>query len=212
MPSVFGPLKVWCRVSGGPRGGDVRGTAALGGWIIKKVKTALPPLSLVLGGANSGKSAFAEALVSTTGRSRHYIATAQAFDDEMKQKIDAHRVARGPDWVTHNAPLDVHSALLAVPRTDIVLLDCATMWLSNVMLAEQDLGTAEDRLIETLSRAAAPTVVVSNEVGHGIVPDTSLGRRFRSAQGRLNQRLAAQADLCVFVIAGLPQVLKGTLP
>ena len=172
----------------------------------------LNSLSLVLGGANSGKSGFAETLVTATGRPRVYIATAQAFDAEMAEKIAAHRIARGPDWRTVEAPLDPCPALRSAEAGEVVLLDCVTLWLSNLMLAGADLAEAETALIEALAACPAPVVVVSNEVGQGVVPDTSLGRRFRGAQGRLNQRLAAEAGLAVLVVAGLPLVLKGALP
>lgn len=176
------------------------------------MKKSLPPLTLVLGGAGSGKSVFAEGLVTAGGRQRHYIATAQAFDAEMAAKVAAHRAQRGPDWVTHEAPDDVSGALNRAGVDDAVLLDCATMWLSNQMLAERDIETQSAGFLNSIRRCSAPVVVVSNEVGHGIVPDHKLGREFRNAQGKLNQELAAAADLCVFVIAGLPQVLKGTWP
>lgn len=176
------------------------------------MKKMLPPLTLILGGASSGKSAFAENLVTGTRRPRHYVATAQAFDDEMKAKIAAHRETRGADWITHDAPLNVGAALVTAEATDVVLLDCATMWLSNHLLAESDLEAASDAFLSAVEACAAPVVVVSNEVGHGVVPEYKLGRRFRDAQGRLNQALAARAELCVFVTAGLPMVLKGTLP
>ena len=108
--------------------------------------------------------------------------------------------------------MDVAAALSARSKSEIVLLDCATLWLSNVLLADQDLGSAMQDLREALAACSAQVIVVSNEVGHGIVPDNNLARQFRNAQGRLNQMLAAQAGLAVQVIAGLPQVLKGTLP
>jgi len=167
--------------------------------------------TFVLGGAASGKSGFAERFCFETEKPRIYIATAQAFDDEMRDKISAHQAQRGADWTTIEAPLDVPSALQSCGPEDVVLLDCATLWLSNVMLAERDVEEACDGLIEALSVCPAQLVVVSNEVGHGVVPDNALARQFRNAQGRLNQRLAAQADLVVQVIAGLPQVLKGQL-
>lgn len=172
----------------------------------------LPSLTLVLGGAASGKSGFAESLCFQSGKPRVYIATAQAFDAEMRQKISDHRDMRGSDWLTVEAPLDVAAALSARSKSEIVLFDCATLWLSNVLLADQDLGSAMQDLREALAACPAQVVVVSNEVGHGIVPDNKLARQFRNAQGRLNQMLAAQAGLAVQVIAGLPQILKGTLP
>lgn len=167
--------------------------------------------ALVLGGAASGKSAFAEGLVTGWERPRAYLATAQPWDAEMEAKIARHRDARGPGWRTVEAPLDLASALAAVDPGEAVLIDCATLWLSNQMLAEADLAAAEARLLAALDACAAPVAVVSNEVGQGIVPDTLLGQRFRDAQGALNQRLAARADLVVLVVAGLPLVLKGSL-
>jgi adenosylcobinamide kinase/adenosylcobinamide-phosphate guanylyltransferase len=172
----------------------------------------LQKLALVLGGAASGKSAFAEGLVTATGRPRAYIATAQAWDVEMARKIAQHREARGPLWRTVEAPRDLSAALRNVNPDEAVLVDCATLWLSNQMLAEADLAAEEDGLLAALESCPSPVVVVSNEVGLGVVPDTPLGRRFREAQGRLNQRLARQADLAVLVVAGLPLVLKGVLP
>lgn len=171
----------------------------------------MPPLTLVLGGAASGKSGFAESLCFQSDKPRIYIATAQAFDDEMRLKISEHRVKRGADWLTVEAPLNVAGALAARTSGEIVLLDCATLWLSNVLLDGQDTNVAGDAVLAALVSCPAQVIVVSNEVGHGIVPDNTLARQFRNAQGRLNQKLAAQSGVVVQVIAGLPQVLKGTL-
>jgi len=170
------------------------------------------PLTLILGGAASGKSAHAEGLVTATGRARVYLATAEPYDAEMHEKIEFHRKRRGPGWRTVEAPRDVRPALGSARADEMVLLDCATMWLSNHLLAESDLSQAETALIDALENCAAPVVVVSNEVGLSVVPDNALARRFQAAQGRLNQTLAARADVVVNVIAGLPQVLKGQLP
>ncbi|GAW36639.1 bifunctional adenosylcobalamin biosynthesis protein CobP [Roseovarius sp. A-2] len=172
----------------------------------------LQPLTLVLGGAASGKSAYAEGLVRAAGRPRIYLATAEAHDAEMRAKLERHRARRGPDWRTVEAARDIGPALAQAGSGDVVLLDCATMWLSNHLLAESDLAQAEAALVAALDSCAAPVVVVSNEVGLSVVPDNALARRFQNAQGALNQRLAARAGLVVNVIAGLPQVLKGTLP
>lgn len=172
----------------------------------------LPKLSLILGGASSGKSAFAETLVMAASQPRIYIATAQTFDDEMRQKVQKHLVQRGPDWRTIEAPLDTADVLIGLPAEAVVLLDCATMWLSNQMLAETDLATEQAKLLDTLNACPAHVVVVSNEVGLDVVPENALARRFRDAQGALNQALAKQADLAVLVVAGLPMVLKGELP
>ncbi|SMP29173.1 bifunctional adenosylcobinamide kinase/adenosylcobinamide-phosphate guanylyltransferase [Shimia sagamensis] len=172
----------------------------------------LPKLSLILGGANSGKSAFAEALVMAESHPRIYIATAQAFDDEMRQKVQSHLVQRGPNWKTIEAPLTTSDALENLPEDTVVLLDCATMWLSNHMLAETDLAAEQAKLLDALKACPAQVVVVSNEVGLDVVPENALARRFRNAQGALNQAIAKQADLAVLVVAGLPMVLKGELP
>lgn len=172
----------------------------------------LPSLTLVLGGAASGKSTYAEHLVAAASRPMLYIATAQAFDGEMHAKIAIHQDRRGAGWRTIEAPLTVAPALAGARADEVVLFDCATMWLTNQLMAEADLPTAETALFDALTTCAAPIVLVSNEVGAGIVPENKLARRFRQAQGELNQRLAQRADLVVTVMAGLPLALKGTLP
>lgn len=172
---------------------------------------SLPALTLVIGGARSGKSAFAERLITTTNRPRRYIATAEARDDEMRERIARHRTDRGPAWTTVEAPLDLSSALAGAQPSEAVLIDCATLWLTNHLLADHDLDGETATLIAALKTCTAPVVLVTNETGWGIVPDNALARRFRDAQGRLNQRLAAEADLVVTVIAGLPLALKGRL-
>ncbi|SEO02797.1 adenosylcobinamide kinase /adenosylcobinamide-phosphate guanylyltransferase [Salinihabitans flavidus] len=166
-------------------------------------------LTLVLGGAASGKSAFAEALVLQSGTARIYIATAQALDDEMRAKIAAHRNQRGDNWQTVEAPLDAGPALSRVMPEQAVLFDCATMWLNNHLLAEHDIPAEVEGLIAALTECPGDVTVVSNEVGQGIVPDNALARYFRDAQGQLNQALAAAAQRVYFVTAGLPQLLKG---
>ena len=171
-----------------------------------------PDLTFVLGGAASGKSAFAEQLVVSSGKNRIYLATSQVFDDEMRDKVQRHITQRGDGWATVEAPLDLGPALGNLTPDHICLIDCATMWLTNHLLAENDLEAAQTALLQALRACRAPIVIVSNEVGHGIVPDNALSRRFREAQGRLNIALAAQADLAVQVTAGLPLVLKGQLP
>jgi len=172
----------------------------------------LPALSLVLGGAASGKSAFAEALVTGAGRPCVYLATARVLDDEMAAKVARHRRLRGAGWRTVEEPLAPGPVLAGADAGEAVLLDCATMWLSNHLLAGSELAGAEAALLNGLAASPAPVVVVSNEVGLSVVPDNALARRFRDAQGRLNQKLAARAGLVVNVVAGLPQVLKGALP
>ncbi|MDA5093457.1 bifunctional adenosylcobinamide kinase/adenosylcobinamide-phosphate guanylyltransferase [Aliiroseovarius sp. KMU-50] len=172
----------------------------------------LPSLTLVLGGAASGKSHYAEHLVAATSRPMVYIATAQAFDGEMEAKIAKHQDRRGAGWRTIEAPDDVAPALAEACAEEVVLFDCATMWLSNQLSADADLQKSETALFDALAACLAPVVMVSNEVGAGIVPENRLARQFRQAQGELNQRLAARADLVVTVMAGLPLALKGALP
>lgn len=169
----------------------------------------LPPLTLVLGGAASGKSDFAEQLVIRDGRAKIYLATGQAHDSEMTAKIIKHQNSRGNGWYTIETPLDVVAPLAKVTRKDVVLLDCATLWLTNHLLAHENLETAQNGLLTALEACDASVVIVSNEVGAGIVPDNTLARQFMNAQGRLNRALAAQAQSVVTVIAGLPLVLKG---
>lgn len=177
----------------------------------QSVPFPLAPLSLVIGGARSGKSALAERLVIGSGLRRIYLATAEAWDDEMRARIAAHRDRRA-DWHTIEAPRDVAGALAQAGPGDAVLLDCATLWLTNVMLSGADVAAEEAALCAALAACQAPVVVVTNEVGLSIVPENALARAFRDAQGRLNQRLAAQAGLAVAVWAGLPLLLKGALP
>lgn len=179
---------------------------------MESMRLMLPRLTLVLGGAASGKSAFAEGLVAGASDARLYLATAEAHDAEMRAKLARHRARRGPEWRTIEAPLDPGPALGTAQAGEAVLLDCATLWLSNHLLAGHDLARAEASLLAALARCAAPVVVVSNEVGLSVVPENALARRFQNAQGALNQRLADKAGLVVNVIAGLPQVLKGQLP
>jgi adenosylcobinamide kinase/adenosylcobinamide-phosphate guanylyltransferase len=170
------------------------------------------PFTLVLGGARSGKSAFAqgaaEALAAETGGRLVMVATAQAFDSEMAERIDRHRQDRGPAWTTLEAPLDIASALEPLGANDIVVVDCLTLWLSNLMLDEQDVATATAGLVEAAGRFEGTLWLVSNEVGFGIVPDNALARRFRDAAGRLHQALAQAADAVILVVAGLTLRLK----
>lgn len=165
---------------------------------------------LVLGGARSGKSRHGEALARRSGGARIYVATAEAFDEEMAQRIAHHRATRGQDWTTLDAPRDLGATLLRHARADrAILVDCLTLWLSNVMLAGEDAKASTDALCITLGGLPGTIILVSNEIGMGLVPETPLGRAFRDAQGRLNQVLAALADHVHFVAAGLPLALKG---
>ena len=170
--------------------------------------TSHSQLTLVLGGARSGKSRYAESLVTACPPPWTYIATAEPLDDEMRARIAEHRARRGADWRTIEAPRDLAEALQRNSAGGAVLVDCLTLWLTNRMLADADIEAESARLEIVLSGLSAPRVVVSNEVGLGIVPDNALARRFRDAQGRLNQRIAARADRVVLMVAGLPLVVK----
>lgn len=172
----------------------------------------LPRVTFILGGAASGKSAFAEKLVETSSRTWVYLATSHVVDNEIRERIATHVARRGPGWTTVEAPLDLVPALSDLTAGQVCLLDCATMWLSNHLLAGSDLRAEQSALVAAIAACRADLVIVSNEVGQGIVPDNALARAFREAQGRLNIALAAAADTAILVAAGLPLVLKGRLP
>ncbi len=165
-------------------------------------------LTLVLGGARSGKSRYAEGLARGHEGQKTYIATAEPFDEEMKARIDKHRADRAADgWTTLEAPLAVADAVK--DAQGFVLLDCVTVWLSNLMHYEKDIRAEVGHLLAALSVSGKRIVVVSNEVGLSVVPENRMARRFRDEQGFLNQRIAEIADEVVFVAAGLPLKLKG---
>ncbi len=169
---------------------------------------SLPPVTLVLGGARSGKSAYAERLVAAAGGGL-YLATAEAGDAEMAERIRRHKERRGDGWTTLEEPLDILPALNEVSAPGRpVLVECLTLWLSNLMAAGWDADAATSGLIEVLGGLSGPVVLVANEVGMGICPDNALAREFQDRAGRLNQALAAAADRVVLVAAGLPTVLK----
>jgi adenosylcobinamide kinase/adenosylcobinamide-phosphate guanylyltransferase len=172
--------------------------------------SGLPKLTLVIGGARSGKSRFAERLIAAQLPPWTYVATAEAGDHEMMARIRVHRHRRGTDWRTIEAPRDL-TAAIAAGAGGPVLVDCLTLWLSNIMLADMEIEPEIDKLEAALAATAAPVVVVANEVGLGIVPEFPLGRRFRDMQGVLNQRIAAGADRVILMVAGLPLAVKGTL-
>jgi adenosylcobinamide kinase/adenosylcobinamide-phosphate guanylyltransferase len=161
---------------------------------------------LILGGARSGKSRYAESL----GKGqKFYVATAEASDEEMVQRIAAHRTQRGPSWETFEVPLDLVSALQTIDgKGRFILIDCLTIWLSNLMIVKLDVTRETDMLCEALKKLKAQVVLVSNEVGLGIVPANAVARAFRDAQGFLNQRVAEAVDEVVFMAAGLPLTLK----
>ena len=164
-------------------------------------------LTFVLGGARSGKSRLAEGLVTRLAPPWTYVATAQAFDEEMRARIAAHVGRREAGWRTVEAPLDLAGALDGVRGP--VLVDCLTLWVSNLLLGGRDVGVAGDGLLAALGRRVGETVVVSNEVGLGIVPDNALARAFRDAAGVLHQRVAERAERVVLVVAGVAVPVKG---
>jgi adenosylcobinamide kinase/adenosylcobinamide-phosphate guanylyltransferase len=169
----------------------------------------LGTVTLVLGGARSGKSVQAERLIADTDGTPVYIATAEPGDDEMAERIAAHRARRGEGWRTVEAPLDLPAAVREHAKaTNAVLVDCLTIWLSNLLFAARDVDAEMAALMAALDAAEGPVVLVSNEVGLGIVPENALARAFRDHAGRLNQMVAQAADTVVLVTAGLPMTLK----
>jgi len=168
--------------------------------------------TLVLGGAASGKSAFAETLVLGQPGRPIYIATAEAFDAEMIDKIAVHKARRGAVWTNVEEPLDLAGTIGRADAPDAVLLvDCLTIWLSNLMADHRDIASEIARLVDALDGLQGKIVMVANEVGLGIVPENALSRTFRNLHGTLNQTVAGVADRVVFVAAGLPLALKGEL-
>ncbi len=164
---------------------------------------------LVLGGARSGKSRYAEARIRATPGAPVYIATAQALDEEMIDRVARHRADRGSGWRTIEAVLDLPDAIAAESGTGAaVLVDCLTLWATNLLLADADIEAATERLLSVVRSHSGPLVLVSNEVGLGIVPDNALARRFRDVAGRINQAVASAVDEVQFVAAGLPLRLK----
>ncbi len=175
------------------------------------MKTTSPGAVLVLGGARSGKSAFAEGLAAETGLSKHYIATGRAWDEEMRQRIDQHKAQRGSHgWITHEDPLALPERINDTARDDRVLLvDCLTLWVTNLMMENHDMAAAYSDLAAATVTAPGRLVFVSNEVGLGIVPDNQMAREFRDHAGRLHQQVAQLASEVYFVAAGLPLKMKG---
>jgi adenosylcobinamide kinase/adenosylcobinamide-phosphate guanylyltransferase len=166
-------------------------------------------LTLILGGARSGKSRHAERLITALPAPWIYIATAEALDAEMAERIARHRADRGPGWDTREAPYELPALLRAIgPTGTPILVDCLTLWLSNLLCAERDASVASDDLLDALEAVRGPLVLVSNEVGLGIVPDNALARAFRDAAGRLHQRIAERADRVILTVAGLPLTVK----
>lgn len=163
---------------------------------------------LITGGARSGKSTLAEQLTLELGTPAIYIATGQAFDAEMAQRIEAHRDRRGPEWTTHAEPLNLVETLTHTDGQGPRLVDCLTLWLTNLMLSERDVPSETDRLITAIGAQSTPVVFVTNEVGAGIVPENKLARAFRDAAGMLNQRVATACDTLWLCVAGHPIKVK----
>ncbi|MBB3590382.1 adenosylcobinamide kinase/adenosylcobinamide-phosphate guanylyltransferase [Rhizobium sp. BK529] len=167
-------------------------------------------VTFILGGARSGKSRFAENLITTGGLERHYIATGRAWDEEMQARIIKHKADRGPSWTTHEEPLDLAERLAAIDAEGrAILVDCLTLWLTNLMMDGRDIAAQSAALAAFLPTARAQLVIVSNEVGLGIVPDNRMAREFRDHAGRLHQMIAASATDVYFIAAGLPLKMKG---
>jgi adenosylcobinamide kinase / adenosylcobinamide-phosphate guanylyltransferase len=165
---------------------------------------------LVLGGARSGKSAFAEKVIAEASLAKVYLATSQIFDSEMETRVDLHRARRGADWQLVEEPVELGGALAQHANEDrAILVDCLTLWVTNLMMADADIAKLGDDLAEQLQTLSGTIVFVSNEVGQGIVPDNKMAREFRDYAGLLHQKIAAIADEVYFVTAGLPQKLKG---
>ena len=171
-----------------------------------------PQFVLVIGGASSGKSRFAETVVLGSGRSPVYLATALPEDDEMREKISLHRARRSSGWLTVEEPLEVDRVISSRASGEIVLLECATLWLLNQMSSERDPEAASGALIRSIAEAPCPVVVVSNEIGLGVVPSDSFSRTFLSRHGELNRTLSKSADSAILIVAGLPFALKGEIP
>ncbi len=165
--------------------------------------------TFILGGARSGKSGYGEQLVLNTKLHPVYIATAQARDDEMRARIAEHKNRRDANWTTIEEPLALCEVLSTHSTpANALLVDCLTLWLSNLMMAGKDIEEETARLVDLIPELAGPVVFVSNEIGMGLVPETAVGRTFRDHQGRLNQRVAHVADSVQFIAAGYPLILK----
>jgi adenosylcobinamide kinase/adenosylcobinamide-phosphate guanylyltransferase len=168
---------------------------------------------LILGGARSGKSGHAQMLAEQTAERRHggrlvMIATAEALDDEMADRIARHKGERGPAWRTIEAPVELAAAIDSLGEGDVAVVDCLTLWLSNLLCRDADIGRASAALLCSIEASRATLMLVSNEVGFGIVPDNALARRFRDEAGRLHQRIAASADQVLLMVAGQCLVVK----
>ena len=167
--------------------------------------------ALILGGARSGKSKFAESVTRNSGRQKIYLATAEVLDDEMSRRVDHHQKQRGSDWELIEEPLDIAGLIAKNAGSDsCILVDCLTLWLTNLMMADKNIEAAIEELVATLVQLSSDSsvVLVSNEVGQGIVPIDKMAREFRDHAGRLHQEIAVVVQNVWFITAGLPQKLK----
>ncbi len=173
----------------------------------------LPRITLITGGARSGKSRFAERLMAARPARHAVVATGTAGDAEMAARIERHKAERDPTWEVIEQTISVRAAMRNAARPDrVVLLDCLTLWISNLMGEKRDVEAEVQGLVGTLQNAAGPVIVITNEVGLGIVPDNALARAYRDHLGRANQSVAAAADCVLLMTAGIPLALKGELP
>lgn len=164
---------------------------------------------LTLGGARSGKSRYALKLAEAAAPMRVFLATGSASDEEMSKRIEHHRLERGADWTTVEAPIELVDALAReAQETKALVVDCLTLWLANLAFAGRNVAAETSRLCDQVARLRGPAIFVSNEVGLGIVPDTPLGRDFRDWHGRINQEMAVACQAVVFIVAGIPRLLK----
>jgi adenosylcobinamide kinase / adenosylcobinamide-phosphate guanylyltransferase len=177
-------------------------------WLLLEETERVMPIVLITGGARSGKSRRAEARARAAAGPPVYIATAEALDEEMAERIARHRARRGSEWIEREAPLDLVPALIETDGGGARLIDCLTLWLSNLLHAERDWAKSLTQLADSLSRQRSPVIMVTNEVGLGVVPDNALARAYRDAAGVMNQTMAEVADEVEFVVAGLPMKLK----
>ena len=172
-----------------------------------------PKVVLITGGARAGKSRYAERLMNARPARHAVVATAVAGDAEMAERIARHKAERDAGWEVIEQPISIRSAIRNAARPDrIVLVDCLTLWISNLMAEGRDIEIEIQGLVGTLQIAAGPVIIVSNEVGFGVVPDNPLARAFRDNLGRANQAVAAASECAVLMAAGIPIVLKGVLP
>ena len=169
-------------------------------------------ITLILGGARSGKSRYGEEMALGSGLKPAYIATAEAWDDEMRERIAVHQDRRfGRGWLEIEAPLGLAEAIAENAAEDrVLLIDCLTLWLTNLMMAKRDIDAAASTLLAVLARAPGQSILISNEVGFGIVPENAMARRFRDLAGRLHQDIARDANQVLLMVAGLPVVVKAS--